>query len=156
MPTSNKTLSLVGMKIRIVNKSDNPVPEYATPDSAGVDLRANLEEAITLQPLERRLIPTGLHIALPQGYEAQVRPRSGLAYKSGVTVLNAPGTIDADYRGDVGVILINLSNEAFTVNHGDRIAQMVIAPYTRVDFEKVDDLDETVRGVGGFGHTGVN
>lgn len=144
------------MKIRIVNKSDNPVPEYATPDSAGVDLRANLEEAVTLQPLERRLIPTGLHIALPQGYEAQVRPRSGLAYKSGVTVLNAPGTIDADYRGDVGVILINLSNEAFTVNHGDRIAQMVIAPYTRVDFEKVDDLDETVRGVGGFGHTGVN
>lgn len=156
LPTSNKTLSLVHMKIRIVNKSDNPVPEYATPDSAGVDLRANLPEAVTLQPLERRLIPTGLHIALPQGYEAQVRPRSGLAYKSGVTVLNAPGTIDADYRGDVGVILINLSNEAFTVNHGDRIAQMVIAPYTRVDFERVDNLDETVRGVGGFGHTGVN
>lgn len=143
------------MKLPIVNKSNNELPAYATEDAAGVDLRANLEEAVVLQPLERRLIPTGLHIALPKGYEAQVRPRSGLAYKSGITVLNAPGTIDADYRGDVGVILINLSNEPFVVEPGERIAQMVIAPYTRVDFEQVDDLDETVRGVGGFGHTGV-
>ncbi len=144
------------MKLPIVNKSDNEIPAYATEDSAGVDLRAHLSEPVVLQPLERRLIPTGLHIALPKGYEAQVRPRSGLAFKSGLTVLNAPGTIDADYRGDIGVILINLSNEPFTVNPGERIAQLVVAPYTRVDFEPVQSLDETVRGAGGFGHTGVN
>lgn len=144
------------MKIRITNTSNNPLPEYATEHSAGVDLRANLHEAVTLKPLERRLIPTGLSIALPEGYEAQVRPRSGLAYKKGITVLNSPGTIDADYRGDVGVILINLSNEDFVIEPGERIAQMVVAPYTRAEFEEVESLEETARGAGGFGHTGTH
>ena len=131
------------------------MPQYATPQSAGMDLRANLEEPIILRPLERRLIPTGLHIALPAGYEAQVRPRSGLALKKGVTVLNSPGTIDADYRGEVGVLLINLSQEDFVVNDGERIAQMVIARHEQGEFEAVEMLDETERGEGGYGHTGV-
>jgi dUTP pyrophosphatase len=141
--------------VKIINRSSNPTPAYATADSAGVDLRANIEAPITLQPLERKLIPTGLFIELPAGHEAQVRPRSGLAYKSGITVLNSPGTIDADYRGEVGVILVNLSNEPFTVNHGDRIAQMVVAQYTRANFEQTEELAESERGAGGFGHTGV-
>jgi dUTP pyrophosphatase len=142
------------MDIQIVNRSNNPLPEFATIDSAGMDLRAHLEEAVTLQPGERRLIPTGLHIALPQGLEAQVRPRSGLAYKHGVTVLNSPGTIDADYRGDVGVILVNHGQEAFEVAPGDRIAQLVVARYERVSWTPVETLDVTDRGDGGFGHSG--
>jgi dUTP pyrophosphatase len=142
------------MDIQIVNRSNNPLPEFATLDSAGMDLRAHLEAPVTLQPGERRLIPTGLHIALPQGLEAQVRPRSGLAYKHGVTVLNSPGTIDADYRGDVGVILINHGQEAFTVAPGDRIAQLVVARYERFAWTPVEALDETARGAGGFGHSG--
>lgn len=141
--------------VKIINRSSNQAPAYATADSAGVDLRANLQEPLTLEPLQRKLIATGLFLELPSGYEAQVRPRSGLALKSGITVLNSPGTIDADYRGEVGVILVNLSQEAFTVNHGDRIAQMVIAPYTRATFELTDELAESERGTGGFGHTGV-
>ena len=143
------------MKIQIVNRSRHALPAYATEQSAGMDLRANLEEAITLKPLERRLIPTGLHISLPAGYEAQVRPRSGLALKKGITVLNSPGTIDADYRGEIGVVLINLSQEDFVVEDGERIAQMVIARHEQADFEAVEILDETVRGEGGYGHTGV-
>ena len=131
------------------------MPEYATEQSAGMDLRANIDEPIVLKPLERRLIPTGLFIALPKGYEAQVRPRSGLALKKGITVLNAPGTIDADYRGEIGVVLINLSQEDFVVNDGERIAQMVIARHETVGFIEVDTLDETERGAGGYGHTGV-
>jgi dUTP pyrophosphatase len=142
------------MDIQIVNRSNNPLPEFATVDSAGMDLRAHLKAPVTLQPGERRLIPTGLHIALPQGLEAQVRPRSGLAYKHGITVLNSPGTIDADYRGDVGVILINHGQEAFEVAPGDRIAQLVVARYERFDWTPVESLDETVRGAGGFGHSG--
>ena len=143
------------LKIQVINKGHQPLPKYATPQSAGMDLRANLEEPIILRPLERRLIPTGLHIALPAGYEAQVRPRSGLALKKGITVLNSPGTIDADYRGEVGVLLINLSQEDFVVNDGERIAQMVIARHEQGEFEAVDVLDETERGEGGYGHTGV-
>ena len=143
------------MKVKVVNKGRQPLPQYATPQSAGMDLRANLDEPITLQPMERRLIPTGLYIALPEGYEAQVRPRSGLALKHGITVLNAPGTIDADYRGEVGVLLVNLSQEPFVVNDGERVAQMVIARYEQVQFEEVEVLDETERGAGGYGHTGV-
>ena len=143
------------MKIKVVNKGHQPLPQYATPQSAGMDLRANLEEPITLKPLERRLIPTGLHIALPAGYEAQVRPRSGLALKKGITVLNSPGTIDADYRGEIGVLLINLSQDDFIVNDGERIAQMVIARHEQGEFVEVDVLDETERGEGGYGHTGV-
>lgn len=142
------------MKIEIINNSQHELPQYATPQSAGLDLRANLEESITLKPLERRLIPTGLHIALPDGYEAQVRPRSGLAYKKGITVLNAPGTIDADYRGDIGVILINMSNEDFVVENGERIAQLVIAKYDQAAWNLVTELSETNRGEGGFGSTG--
>ena len=142
------------MRIEIVNKGHQPLPQYATEQSAGMDLRANLDEPIVLRPLERRLIPTGLHIALPEGYEAQVRPRSGLALKKGITVLNAPGTIDADYRGEVGVVLINLSQEDFVVNDGERIAQMVIARYEKADFIEVEVLDATERGEGGYGHTG--
>lgn len=157
LPTQNQiSISLPAMAtVKIINRSSNPAPAYATADSAGVDLRANLGTSITLQPLERKLIPTGLYMELPSGYEAQVRPRSGLAYKSGITVLNSPGTIDADYRGEVGVILVNLSNEPFTVNHGDRIAQMVVAPYTRAHFELTQELADSERGAGGFGHTGV-
>jgi len=143
------------MKVKVVNKGRQPLPQYATPQSAGMDLRANLDEPITLQPLERRLIPTGLYIALPEGYEAQVRPRSGLALKKGITVLNAPGTIDADYRGEVGVLLVNLSQEPFIVNDGERIAQMVIVRHEQGQFEEVEVLDETERGAGGYGHTGV-
>jgi len=143
------------MKVQIINKSHHALPEYATPQSAGMDLRANLDEAIILAPLERKLIPTGLYMALPAGYEAQVRPRSGLAIKKGVTVLNTPGTVDADYRGEVCVILINLSNEPFVINDGERIAQMVIAKHEQPELIEVDVLDETERGAGGFGHTGV-
>ena len=143
------------LKIKVVNKGHQPLPQYATEQSAGMDLRANLEEPVTLQPLERRLIPTGLYISLPVGYEAQVRPRSGLALKKGITVLNAPGTIDADYRGEIGVVLINLSQEVFVVEDGERIAQMVIARHEQGVFETVEMLDETERGEGGYGHTGV-
>lgn len=143
------------MKVRIINKSKHPLPQYATPLSAGVDLRANINEPIVLQPLQRVLIPTGLFMALPEGYEAQVRPRSGLALKKGITVLNTPGTIDADYRGEVGVILVNLSDTPFEITDGERIAQMVIARHERAEWESVEVLDETERGAGGFGHTGV-
>ena len=143
------------IKIKIVNKGNQPLPEYATPQSAGVDLRANIDEPVELKPLSRAIIPTGLHIALPEGYEAQIRPRSGLAIKKGITCLNTPGTIDADYRGEVGVILINLSAETFIVNPGERIAQMIINKFEQAEFELVEELDETERGEGGFGHTGV-
>lgn len=142
------------MKVQIVNNSKHELPKYATKLSAGMDLRANIEEPIVLQPGERRLIPTGIHIGLPQGYEAQVRPRSGLAIKHGITCLNSPGTIDADYTGDVGVILINHGQEPFTINDGDRIAQMVIAKYKKVTWVEVEVLQATERGDGGFGHTG--
>lgn len=142
------------MKIRIVNKSTNALPQYATSQSAGIDLRANLSEAVTLKPMDRKLIPTGLFIELPEGYEAQIRPRSGLALKHGITVLNTPGTIDADYRGEIGVILINLSNEDFTIEHGERICQMVIARHEQAEWIQVEELNETERGAGGFGHTG--
>ena len=144
------------MQVNIVNNSHHPLPAYATIQSAGMDLRANLEAPITLKPLERTLVPTGLHIALPQGFEAQVRPRSGLAIKKGVTVLNTPGTIDADYRGEIKVILVNLSNEDFIIEDGERIAQMVIARHETVEWQAVEILDETERGAGGFGHTGKN
>ncbi len=143
------------MKIKICNKSQNPLPNYATLFSAGMDLSAQLSESVILQPLERRLIPTGLSIALPQGYEAQIRPRSGWALKKGITVLNAPGTIDADYRGDIGVLLINLGEEAVEIHSGDRIAQMVIARHESITWEETSMLDETQRGEGGFGHTGI-
>ena len=143
------------IKVKVVNKGHQPLPQYATAQSAGMDLRANIDAPITLKPLERKLIPTGLHIALPVGYEAQVRPRSGLALKKGITVLNTPGTVDADYRGEVGVILINLSQEDFVVEDGERIAQMIIARHDQADFESVEILDETERGEGGYGHTGV-
>ena len=142
------------VKVKIVNKGHQQLPAYATSQSAGMDLRANIEEPIELQPLERRLIPTGLFMALPDGYEAQVRPRSGLALKHGITVLNTPGTIDADYRGEVGVILVNLSNTPFTIEPGERIAQMVIAKYEQAALEEVEVLDETERGAGGYGHSG--
>lgn len=141
------------MKVRIINRSTNPLPAYQTSGSAGVDLRAFLDEAITLEPLERRLIPTGLHIALPNGYEAQLRARSGLSTKHGITLINAVGTIDSDYRGEIKVGLVNLSCEAYTIEPGDRIAQMIIAQYEQVNFELVDELDTTERGEGGFGST---
>lgn len=143
------------MNIRIINKSDHPLPHYETNASAGLDLRANISKAITLQPLERAIIKTGLFIELPIGLEAQVRPRSGLAAKKGITVLNAPGTIDADYRGEIGVILVNLSSNAFTIENGERIAQMVIAKHERAEWITVEALSETVRGEGGFGSTGL-
>lgn len=143
------------VKIEFINKGRQPLPAYATAQSAGMDLRANIPESITLQPLERRLIPTGLHIALPEGYEAQVRPRSGLALKHGITVLNSPGTIDSDYRGELMVLLINLSQNPFTVNDGERIAQLVIARHEQAVLTAVEVLDETERGAGGYGHTGV-
>ena len=143
------------VEVKIVNKGNQQLPAYATVLSAGADLRANIEKPVVLKPLERRLIGTGLYIALPEGYEAQVRPRSGLALKHGITVLNTPGTIDADYRGEVGVILVNLSNEEFIVNPGERIAQMVIAEHAQAIFMPTDSLDETERGEGGFGHSGV-
>lgn len=142
-------------KIKIVNKGQQPLPTYATAQSAGMDLRANIDAPITLRPMERQLIPTGLYIALPEGFEAQVRPRSGLALKHGITVLNTPGTIDADYRGELKVLLVNFSNTDFVINAGERVAQMVIARYEKVDFEQVTELDDTERGAGGYGHTGV-
>ena len=142
------------MKVKIVNHSPHPCPAYATPQSAGVDLRANLAEPVVLQPLQRALIPTGLYIALPPGYEAQVRPRSGLAIKHGITVLNSPGTVDADYRGELRVILVNLSDQPFEIVSGERIAQMVIARHEQVEWEPVEELDTTERGAGGFGSTG--
>ena len=144
------------MKVQIINKSHHPLPAYATTQSAGMDIRDNLSEPVELKPLERKLIPTGLYIALPDGYEAQMRPRSGLAIKHGITLLNTPGTIDADYRGEIGVILVNLSNEPFVINDGERICQMVIASYQQVEWEAVEVLDDTERGAGGFGHTGKN
>ena len=143
------------VKIKVVNKGNQPLPAYATPQSAGMDLRANIDEPIELKPLSRALIPTGLYIALAEGYEAQVRPRSGLALKKGITCLNTPGTIDADYRGEVGVILINLSAETFVVEPGERIAQMIIGKFEQAEFIEVETLDETERGEGGFGHTGT-
>lgn len=142
------------MKVKIINNSNYPVPAYATEQSAGMDLKASIEDPVVLEPLGRALIPTGLHIALPAGFEAQIRPRSGLAAKFGVTVLNTPGTIDADYRGEIKVILVNLSNTPFTVNPGERIAQMVVARYEQVQWELTDSLDSTERGEGGFGSTG--
>lgn len=141
--------------VKIINKGRQPLPAYATSQSAGMDLHADNDEPVTLRPLQRRLIPTGLFIALPEGYEAQVRPRSGLALKHGITVLNTPGTIDADYRGEIGVVLVNLSDTDFTVNPGERIAQMVIARCEQADLQVVAELDETERGAGGYGHTGV-
>ena len=142
------------IKVKVINKSNYPLPEYATSGSAGMDLRANIEQKVILKPLERKLFPTGLFIQLPLGYEAQVRPRSGLALKKGLTVLNAPGTIDADYRGEIGVVLINLSNEGCTIEPGERIAQLVIAQYEQADLELTTELSETERGNGGYGHTG--
>jgi len=142
------------MKVKIVNKSLNELPEYSTEHAAGMDLRANLKDEVILEPFERMLIPTGLFIELPIGYEAQVRPRSGLALKRGITVLNSPGTIDADYRGEIKVILINLSSEKFVIQHGERIAQMVVAAHETVNWERVEILEDTTRGEGGFGHTG--
>ena len=143
------------MKVQIINRSHHAMPQYATELSAGVDLRANIEAPIELRPMERRLVPTGLFMALPPGYEAQVRPRSGLAIKHGITVLNSPGTIDADYRGEICIILINLSNEPFVIADGERIAQMVIARHEQVTWDEVEVLSDTERGAGGFGHTGV-
>lgn len=142
------------MQIKIINSSKHPLPAYATELSAGMDLRANISEPIVLKPMERRLIPTGIYIALPKGFEAQIRPRSGLAIKKGITVLNAPGTIDADYRGEICAILINLSNEDFTIEDGERVCQMIIARHETAEWNEVDVLDETERGEGGFGHTG--
>ncbi|QEC51032.1 deoxyuridine 5'-triphosphate nucleotidohydrolase [Anseongella ginsenosidimutans] len=143
------------MKIRVINRSSHPLPAYETESSAGMDLRAFLEEGITLRPLERKIIPTGLFMELPDGYEAQIRPRSGLAFKSGITVLNSPGTIDADYRGEIKVLLINFSDTEFTVNNGDRIAQMVISRHETAGWEEAAELTDTTRGAGGYGHTGV-
>lgn len=143
------------MKLPVINKSKHPLPKYETTQAAGLDLRANIEEDIILKPLERKIVPTGIFMALSEGYEAQVRPRSGLAAKKGITVLNAPGTIDADYRGEVGVILINLSNENFIIQDGERIAQLVVAPFVQVVWDEVESLDESERGSGGFGSTGA-
>ena len=143
------------VKIQLINKGHQRLPAYATEQSAGMDIRANLDEPIILRPMERRIVPTGLYIALPEGFEAQIRPRSGLALRNGITVLNSPGTIDADYRGEIGVLLINLSIEDFVVNDGERIAQMIIARHEQGDFVEVEQLDETERGDGGYGHTGV-
>ena len=143
------------LSIKVINKSSNPLPEYQTGQSAGLDLRADLEEDVTIKPLERQLIGTGLHIALPSGYEAQIRPRSGLALKNGITVLNTPGTIDADYRGEIKVVLINLSQDDFVVQAGDRIAQMIVNKFEQISWEPAATLDQTERGEGGYGHTGV-
>lgn len=150
----NKT-NMENVAIKIINKSGHPTPSYETSSSAGMDLRANITEAITLEPMDRTIVKTGLFIALPPGFEAQIRPRSGLAAKFGISVLNAPGTIDADYRGEIGVILVNLSTEKFIINNGDRIAQMIIARYAHTKWEEVNVLDETKRGEGGFGSTGI-
>jgi dUTP pyrophosphatase len=144
------------MIIRIINNSKNGLPAYETAHAAGMDLRADVAETITLKPLERKLIPTGLHIELPEGFEAQIRPRSGLAFKYGISIVNSPGTIDADYRGEIKVLLVNLSTEIFEVNTGDRIAQIIVAKHEKVEWEEVEVLNETSRGVGGYGHTGVN
>jgi dUTP pyrophosphatase len=143
------------MNIKVINRSKNTLPAYETLHAAGMDMRADLEAPVTLKPLERKLIPTGLHIELPEGYEAQIRPRSGLAYKHGISIVNSPGTIDADYRGEIKVLLVNLSAENFEINTGDRIAQMVVARHEQVQWQEVDTLNETTRGVGGYGHTGV-
>jgi dUTP pyrophosphatase len=143
------------LKVKVINKSKHELPAYSTPQSAGMDLRANIDESLTLHPMERKLITTGIYMALPIGYEAQIRPRSGLALKHGITVLNTPGTVDADYRGEVMVLLVNLSQEDFIINDGERIAQMVIAKHEQADFVEVTELDETDRGDGGYGHTGV-
>ena len=143
------------MKVQIINRGHHPLPEYATTQSAGMDLRANIDESIVLHPMERRLVPTGLFMALPAGFEAQIRPRSGLALKHGITVLNTPGTIDADYRGEIMVLLINFSQHDFVINDGERIAQMVIAKHENAEFIEVETLDDTERGTGGYGHTGV-
>lgn len=144
------------MEIKVINKSTNELPHYATPDSAGLDIRAFLAEPVTLKPLERKLIPTGLYLEIPSGFEVQIRPRSGFAFKQGVTVLNSPGTIDADYRGEVGVLLINLSNEDVRIESGERVAQMVVAPYVQAELKLTAELSETSRGDGGFGSTGKN
>ncbi len=144
------------MKVRIINTGKHKLPEYATPLSAGMDLRASIDEPITLKPLARCLVKTGLHIELPEGYEAQIRPRSGLAYKHGISIVNSPGTIDADYRGEIGVLLVNLSDTDFVIEDGERIAQMVVAKHERVAWEEVECLNESERGAGGFGHTGKN
>ena len=141
--------------VSIINRSKHPLPAYETPFSAGMDIRANLEHPVVLAPLQRALIPTGLYMALPEGYEAQIRPRSGMALKKGITVLNTPGTIDADYRGEIGIILVNLSDQPVEIVDGERICQMIVAPYTRVEWSPTAQLDETERGSGGFGHTGV-
>ncbi|MDD2602450.1 MAG: dUTP diphosphatase [Prevotella sp.] len=143
------------VKIKVVNKGHQPLPTYATAQSAGLDVRANINEPIVLHPMERRLVPTGLHIALPEGCEAQLRPRSGLALKHGITVLNSPGTIDADYRGEIMALIINLSDKDFVINDGERIAQIIVAQYEQASLELVSELDETERGEGGYGHTGV-
>lgn len=143
------------LNVKVINMGHQPLPAYATSQSAGMDLRANIDESIVLHPMERRLVPTGLHIALPQGFEAQIRPRSGLALKHGITVLNTPGTIDADYRGELMVLLINFSDTDFVINDGERIAQMVVARHEQIEFQLVDELDDTERGAGGYGHTGV-
>lgn len=143
------------LNVKVINKGHQPLPAYATSQSAGMDLRANIDESIVLHPMERRLVPTGLHIALPQGFEAQIRSRSGLALKHGITVLNTPGTIDADYRGELMVLLINFSDTDFVINDGERIAQMVVARHEQIEFQLVDELDDTERGAGGYGHTGV-
>ncbi len=145
----------MSMKVKIVNSSNNALPDYSTSSSAGMDLRANLEQAVILKPLERKLIPTGLFMELPEGFEAQIRPRSGLALKKGISVLNTPGTIDADYRGEIGIILVNLSSETFVVEHGERICQMVINKVESIQWSQVESLEESERGKGGFGHTGT-
>lgn len=144
------------IKVKIINRSGNELPTYETHSSAGMDVRACLEEPVVLAPLQRALIPTGLRMQLPEGYECQIRPRSGLALKHGISLVNTPGTVDADYRGEIGIIVINLSDEPFTINNGERIAQMVVKSYTRVEWEPVDRIDETKRGDGAFGHTGVD
>ena len=143
------------MIIRVINRSKNSLPAYETIQSAGMDLRADLEAPVTLKPLERKLIPTGIHIELPEGYEAQIRPRSGLAFKHGIGIVNSPGTVDADYRGEINVLLINFSEDVFEIKNSDRIAQMVIAKHEKIDWEQVEILNETSRGAGGYGHTGI-
>lgn len=148
-------MPLKSIKVKVINHSGFELPTYETPGAAGMDIHAAISEPIVLQPLERRLIPTGLRVQLPQGYEMQIRPRSGLALKHGISIVNTPGTVDADYRGEIGIIVINLSNDAFTVNPGERIAQMVITQYTHIEWEPTNRLDHTVRGVGAFGHTGT-
>lgn len=144
------------IKVKIINRSDYELPAYETPSAAGMDIHAAIDAPVTLAPLQRTLVPTGLRIQLPQGYECQIRPRSGLALRSGISLVNTPGTVDADYRGEIGVIVINLSDTPFTINPGERIAQMIIAPYSHVEWEPVERIDETKRGEGAFGHTGVN